>query len=212
MKIVSALLLVMVGTGLFIFASGAQIDSWISVLLATLAMWFGVMYRKVLSGVVIALVLILVPVFLRALFTKHYARILQLVKIHWTNLDWRIRAAIIGLPFILAAIPMFFAGGLLWVAATFSATISGNTAAALWVRAFLIPWLAKKAAGAGMTKLAVSLWSLMPFRVRSWCEKRYKHLWWTTMFRIARNKRRLRKVAKNFKLPPFDGPQYAPLP
>ncbi len=212
MKIVSSLLLVLVGTGLFIFASGAEIDSFVSVLLATAAMLFGVAYRKVLTGVVIALVLIIVPVVFRTFFTKHYTRLLQSVKMRWTKLDWRLRMAIIGLPFLIAAIPMFFAGGLLWVVATFTASVTGNTAFAIWVRMFAIPWLAKKAAGAGMTKLAISLWAHMPFRVRTWCEKRYKRLWWTTMTRIARNRRKLERRAAKFRLPPFDGPSYSPLP
>lgn len=212
MKIVSSLFLVLVGTGLFIIASDAQIDSFVSALLATGAMWLGIAYRKVLTGVLVAIVLILVPVVLRTFFTKHYVRILAFLKEGWRKLDWRVRVVILGLPFLIAAIPMFFAGGVLWVVATFTATVTGNTATALWVRAFLIPWLAKKAAGAGMTKLAVSLWVLMPFRVRSWCEKRYKRLWWKTMSRIARNRRKIARRAEKFRLPPFDGPRYSPLP
>lgn len=212
MKIVSSLLLVLVGTVLFIYAGGAEVDSFISALLATIAMWFGILYRKVLWGLGAAVVLIVVPVVLRTFFTKYYHRLLSGAKARWTKIDWRVRIAIIGLPFLIAAVPMFFAGGVLWVVAAFTASVTGNTATAIWVRAFLIPWLAKKAAGAGMTKLAISLWALMPYRFRGWCEKKYKRLWWKTMSRIARNRRKIARRAAKFRLPPFEGPGYNPLP
>lgn len=212
MKYVSALLLVAMGTGLFMIAGGAEIDSSFSAVLAMLAMWLGIAYRKILSGLVIAIVLLLVPVVLRTFFKRHYTRIVAAIQLCWLQLDWRVRVALIGLPFVVAAVPMFFAGGLLWTMSVFTATITGQTATAIWVRAVAVPWLAKKAAGTGMTKLAVSLWALMPLHARLWCEKRYKRLWWKTMSRIARNRRKIARRARAFELPPFEGPRYNPLP
>jgi hypothetical protein len=93
-----------------------------------------------------------------------------------------------------------FLGSLALVGVLAVAILSGVV---LWVIAFLpfvaktavglyvIKYLAHFAAARGVTGLAPLLWRFLPEKLRIWGERRYRHLWWWTMRRIVRNRRRV---------------------
>ena len=108
-----------------------------------------------------------------------------------------------------------FLGSLALIGVLASAILSGVV---LWVIAFLpfvaktavglfvIKYLAHFAAARGVSGLAPLLWRFIPERFRLWVERRYRHLWWWTMRRIVRNRRRMvhrvwRRRSKEAALP-----------
>ena len=56
---------------------------------------------------------------------------------------------------------------------------------------FVVRYLAHVAAARGVREVAPVLWEIIPRPIRDWAARRYRHLWWWTMRRIVRNRRRM---------------------
>lgn len=58
---------------------------------------------------------------------------------------------------------------------------------------FVAEFLARTAAARGVAQFASVFWRAVPKSIRRWIEAHYRRLWWWTMRRIIRNRRRLER-------------------
>lgn len=209
MRIVFAVLLVC--AGLFILWPPAMEAwySWITIPVGIVAL---LMARRTLVWIGMLLALILIPQSVR-LYGKHRLTFLgNWFGQAWHNLDWRIRVGITILPFVILALPIFAAGGVLGLIAAVGPAITGNTAIAVWIRLVLVPFLARKAAGVGMGRLFPPFWDALPKERRKEFAERYRHLWWWTMRKMIKRRKILSRRAITLAKRNFEGFRVNPLP
>ena len=186
-------------------------NSLYALLLAPFVILRNVVWRVGLNRLVMIALLALVPIVLRrrgrlALRRLWHRIVARMHSVREASLrGWRVAPVWV----------RTFLGSLALIGVLASAILSGVV---LWVIAFLpfvaktavglfvIKYLAHFAAARGVTGLAPLLWRFIPVRFRLWVERRYRHLWWWTMRRIVRNRRRMvhrvwRRRSKEAPLP-----------
>lgn len=191
--VLTLLLLYAVVVGLQFFIGA---ESLYALLLAPLIVLRSVYWRVGLNRLLAIILFAGVPIVLRRRSRLYLRQLLHRLKA-WLG---RIGAAIVRvwkhLPVWLRAV----LGVAIIAVIMATAMLSGVV---LWLIAFLpfvakttfglviIRFLAHTAAARGVREIAPILWQAMPSRIRNWAERRYRHLWWWTMRRIVRNRKRL---------------------
>jgi hypothetical protein len=186
-------------------------SSLYALLLAPFVILRNVLWRVGLNRLVVIALLALVPIVLRrrgrlALrrwWHRVVARVLTARDAFlrgWNAAPVWVRTFLGSLALIGVLAVAVLSGVVLWVIAFLP--FVAKTAVGL----FVIKYLAHFAAARGVTGLAPLLWRFIPQRLRLWVERRYRHLWWWTMRRIVRNRRRMvhrvwRRGAKGAPLP-----------
>jgi hypothetical protein len=171
-------------------------DSLYALLLAPLIILRSVYWRVGLNRLLFIILLAGVPILLRRR-TRIYLQQLWLRFRAWLGRVW---AAIVrlwkhlpvwlrtflgaGIVIIVMAVAML-SGVVLWLIAV--VPFLAKTTVGL----FVVRYLAHVAAARGVVEVAPMLWRAVPRVLREWTERRYRHLWWWTMRRIVRNRRRV---------------------
>ncbi|MCW5715148.1 MAG: hypothetical protein KIT43_11610 [Bauldia sp.] len=189
----AVLLVAFAAVGLEYLAGG---NSLYALLLAPLVLVRSIFWRVGLMRVLTIIVVALIPLVLRRRARIAFVRWLrgfrQRVAGLWAKVKWGWSVAPVWLTTFLGLLlavvfvaAMILSGSILWILALvpfLAKSTLGFTA---------IRWLAHTAAGNGLKQLAPFLFTLLPRPVRTWLHARYRHLWWWTMRRIVKNRRRV---------------------
>lgn len=171
-------------------------SSLYALLLAPLVLLRNVLWRVGLNRLLLIGLLALVPIVLRRRGRLAVRRLVrsardrlslmrQAITRAWNASPVWVRTFLGSLALILALAGALLSGLVLWLIAFLP--FVAKTAAGL----FVIKYLANFAAARGVAGLAPLVWRAIPARFRQWVERRYRHLWWWTMRRIVRNRRKM---------------------
>lgn len=171
-------------------------DSLYALLLAPLIILRSVYWRVGLNRILFIILLAGVPIVLRRR-TRIYLELL------WRRFRRQLRrgwaAFVRGWTYLPVWLRTFLGAGIL-ILVTAVSLLSGLV---LWLIAvipflaktslglFVVRYLANSAAARGVREIAPLLWLVVPRPLRIWVERRYRHLWWWTMRRIVRNRKRV---------------------
>lgn len=175
-----------------------------ALLLSPLLFFRTVIWKIGVNRILMILAFALVPVVLRRRVRAYLSQQVRRLR------DWvgRVYAALADAASHLPVWVRTALGLLILVAVMAVAILSGTF---LWLIAFLpfvakttvgiatIRYLAHKAAATGLAQAAPTAWRIVPRPIREWLGRRYRHLWWWTMRRIVKNRRRVeRRVRRQF--------------
>lgn len=183
-------------------------EGW-SAVITSLAIMAQIYRKRIVTYLVAFGVLALIPsaikIYFKSQFTfgkrmceRLYERAKKSVFEAWRKLHWIIRVAVCIVPLLLAATMMFIAGGTLWVVTVLPAGVA-SLFATNFIRAWLLPMLARKALGTSMNKLVPFFWGLLPKPVQKELHRRYYRLWWKTVLKLMRSKRMAARKARKLK-------------
>lgn len=189
----AVLLVAIAAVGLEYLAGG---HSLYALLLAPLVLVRNIFWRVGLMRVLTVIAVALIPLVLRRrariAFVLGMRNLRHRLATIWAKVKWAWGVAPVWLTTFLGLLlamvliaAMIVSGSILWIVALvpFLAKSSLGFAA--------IRWLAHTAAGNGLKQIAPFLFGLLPKPIRGWLHRHYRHLWWWTMRRIVKNRRRI---------------------
>lgn len=202
------LLVAIAAVGLEYLAGG---NSLYALLLAPLVLVRNIFWRIGLMRVLTVIAVALVPLVLRrrarVAFMLGMRSVRHRIAALWARAKWGWSVApvwlttFLGLLFAVVVIAaMILSGSLLWLIALVPFLAKSTLGFAA------IRWLAHTAAGNGLKQIAPFLFGILPRPVRGWLHRHYRHLWWWTMRRIVRNRRRVEREWKNRRRRPDAAP------
>lgn len=174
-----------------------------ALLLAPLIVLRSVYWRVGLNRLLFIILLAGVPIVLRRRTRLYIEELLRRLRAwlgrvwdgfvrFWKHLPVWLRTFLGAGVLIVVVLIALFSGLLLWLIAVLP--FLAKTSLGL----FVVRYLANAAAARGVREIAPMLWLAVPSSLRNWIERRYRHLWWWTMRRIVRNRRR---VVRRFRRP-----------
>lgn len=197
--IIAVLLVAIAAAGLEYMAGG---HSLLALLLAPLVLTKSLVLKLGLNRIIMIVAIALVPVFFRRLprrimviAKRRSRRIISRTIVRIKNI-WEVVPVWISVFFttmfaVIVIATMILSGSVLWLLAALPFIAKSS------IGLYMIRYLATTAAGTGLRRLAPFLFSLLPDPIEKWIERRYLHLWWWTMRRIVKNRRRVEKKIRN---------------
>lgn len=172
------------------------VQSLLGLLLAPLIVLRSVYWRVGLNRLLVLVLLAGVPILLRRRTRIYLAELLQGIQGRlrriwaaivrfWTHLPVWLRT-FLGAGIVVGVVAAALLSGMVLWLISFVPFFAKTT-----VGLFVVRYLAHTAAARGVREVAPLLWDLIPRRLRNWVERRYRHLWWWTMRRIVRNRRKV---------------------
>lgn len=171
-------------------------DSLYALLLAPLIILRSVYWRVGLNRILFLVLFAGIPIVLRRRTRLYVEELLRRFRAwlgrlwdgfvrFWKHLPVWVRTFLGAGVLIVVVLAAGLSGVVLWLIAVLP--FLAKTSFGLLV----VRFLANTAAARGVKEIAPLLWLAVPKPLREWIESRYRHLWWWTMRRIVRNRRRV---------------------